>query len=399
MRSVSSISIVLILWLAGLCAAAQFAKMGLVLPELQQLYPEAGAASGFLITLISLVGALFGLIAGILVGQLGPRRVLLAGMMLGCLISAIQSFELSLGFLLATRIVEGASHLAIVVSAPTLIAHYSSDRMRASAMTLWGTFFGVSFALTAWLGIPLAAEHGVHALFLAHAIILVITTVLIVFLVPKGLPMTKDQSPVRDTYALASLFKRHKQAWGSPYIAAPAIGWLFYTITYVALLAILPSQIPADQRTLAAALMPLASIASSMTLGVALLWRFTAIEVVNIGFLAAICFALLFLFEYDKVIICILLFSALGLVQGASFAAIPQLNTAAPNQALANGTLAQGGNIGNLCGTPVLLVLFNYGGNVAMISLVIACYAIAIYTHVLFGRRRALEKAGISAGN
>jgi len=171
MRSVSSIYIVLILWVAGLCAAAQFAKMGLVLPELQQLYPEAGAASGFLITLISLIGALFGLIAGILVGQIGPRNVLLTGMMLGCLISAIQSFELSLGILLATRIVEGASHLAIVVSAPTLIAHYSNDRMRASAMTLWGTFFGVSFALTAWLGIPLAAEHGVHALFLSHAVV------------------------------------------------------------------------------------------------------------------------------------------------------------------------------------------------------------------------------------
>ena len=319
-------------------------------------------------------------------------------MLLGGLISAIQSFELSLGILLTTRVVEGASHLAIVVAAPTLIAHYSSDRMRASAMTLWGTFFGVSFALTAWLGIPLAAEHGVHALFLAHAVVLVVTTLLIVFLVPKELSTLHNESQIRDTYSLSSLFKRHKQAWSSPYIAAPAIGWLFYTVTYVALLAILPGQISADQRTIAAALMPLASIASSMTLGVALLWRFTAIAVVKIGFSAAICFALLFLFEYDKVIVCVLLFSALGLVQGASFAAIPQLNNAGTNQALANGTLAQAGNIGNLCGTPLLLLLFSYGGNVAMITLVVACYAIAIYAHVLFGRGRALVKPGVKVG-
>jgi len=388
MRSFSSILITLVLWVAGLCAAAQFAKMGLFLPELRQLYPEAGVATGFLITLISLVGALLGLVAGLLVGRIGARRVLLGGLLTGSVISLVQSTYLPLGLLLASRIVEGFSHLAIVVAAPTLMARYCSDRLRAAAMTLWGTFFGVSFALTASLGLPLVEAHGIHALFFAHALILGITTALVVLLVPKLEAVASDKTRSHQPYSFADLFQRHKQAWLSPYIAAPAAGWLFYTITFVALLAILPGLMPLDQRAFVASAMPLASIFSSLTLGTALLLRFPAVHVVNIGFIAALCLALLFLFGTYEALIGVLLFSALGLVQGASFAAIPQLNTTASDQALAYGTLAQAGNIGNLCGTPLLLFLINHAGTTAMIALVVTCYAMAICAHLSFDRRR-----------
>ncbi|MFK7861905.1 MAG: MFS transporter [Granulosicoccus sp.] len=388
MRSFTSIFVTLALWVAGLCAAAQFAKMGLFLPELQQLYPEAGVATGFLITLISLVGALLGLIAGILVGQIGARSVLLSGLLIGAVVSLVQSIYLPLSLLLASRIVEGFSHLAIVVAAPTLMARFCSDRLRAAAMTLWGTFFGVSFALTASLGLPLVETQGIHALFFAHALILGVTTALIVLLIPKMEAVSNDKTRTHQPYSFANLFQRHKQAWLSPYIAAPAAGWLFYTITFVALLAILPSLMPLDQRTFVASAMPLASIFSSMTIGVALLRRFSAVHVGYIGFSAALGLALLFLVGTYEALICVLLFSALGLVQGASFAAIPQLNKTASNQALAYGALAQAGNIGNLCGTPLLLLLINYGGTKAMIALVVTCYAMAICAHFSFDRRR-----------
>jgi len=56
--------VTLALWVAGLCAAAQFAKVGLVLPELSRVYPGAGATLGLLVSAISVVGALLGLLAG-----------------------------------------------------------------------------------------------------------------------------------------------------------------------------------------------------------------------------------------------------------------------------------------------------------------------------------------------
>lgn len=388
MQKLSSLKIILILWLAGLCAAAQFAKVAHILPELQQLYPDAGSSLGFLLSLISLVGALLGLVAGVLVGRIGSRDVLLAGLVVGTLISFIQSFHLPLSMLLAGRVLEGASHLAIVVAAPTLIAQYSNERLRPAAMTLWGTFFGVSFALTAWLGLPLVAAKGIDALFLAHALITGVVTLLVFTVIPKQTLQTQGVALKAWSLSIPDLYNQHKQAWSSPYVAAPAAGWLFYTITFVALLAVLPGLMPIEQRAFIATALPLASIASSMTLGIFLLRRFSAIQVLCTGFIAAIGCTFLFLLMPGQPFVVVLLFAALGLVQGASFAAIPQLNTTASEQALANGTLAQAGNIGNLCGTPLLLLLLSSGGIYAMVALVVTCYMAAVIIHLIFAKRR-----------
>lgn len=389
MQKSHSLKIILILWLAGLCAAAQFAKIGHILPELQVLYPYAGSSLGFLLSLISLVGALLGLIAGVLVGRIGSRSVLLMGLVAGSLISLIQSFNLPLNLLLASRVLEGASHLAIVVAAPTLVAQHSNERMRAAAMTLWGTFFGVSFALTAWLGLPLVAAKGVDALFFAHALVTGAAALLVAVMIPKPAKPAENKTPNTRPFSVSDIYQQHKQAWSSPTIAAPAAGWIFYTITFVALLAVLPGLMPIEQRAFTAASLPLASIASSMTLGIVLLKRFSAVQVICTGFISAIGFALLLLLIPSEPLVAILLFASLGLVQGASFAAIPQLNKTSAKQALANGTLAQAGNIGNLCGTPLLLLLISSGGITAMIILMVTCYLAAITAHLIFARRRA----------
>jgi nitrate/nitrite transporter NarK len=60
---------------------------------------------------------------------------------------------------------------------------------------------------------------------------------------------------------------------------------------------------------------------------------------------------------------CIALAAALGLIQGGSFAIVPQLNETAVTQAQANGAMAQMGNLGNTLGTPVMvaaLAVFGY---------------------------------------
>jgi nitrate/nitrite transporter NarK len=82
------------------------------------------------------------------------------------------------------------------------------------------------------------------------------------------------------------------------------------------------------------------------------------------------------------------LFAALGLVQGASFAAVPELNATARDRALANGALAQMGNAGNLLGTPVMLAALSAGGMAGPVALVMAAYAAAIAAHLGFARLR-----------
>jgi len=119
MRKFTSLNIVLILWFAGLCSAAQFAKIAHIIPELEVIYPHAGSSLGFLLSLISLVGACLGLMAGLLVSYIGPRKILIIGLASGTLISLLQSVSLPLDIFLISRAFEGASHLAIVVAAPT----------------------------------------------------------------------------------------------------------------------------------------------------------------------------------------------------------------------------------------------------------------------------------------
>ncbi len=385
--------ITLILWFAGLCAAAQFAKMGLFLPELQQLYPTAEATTGLLITLISLVGAVFGLVAGIFVGKLGAYRALVMGLVIGSGVSLLQAVSQPLYSLLITRILEGISHLAIVIAAPTLIAQYNTPKYRATAMTFWGTFFGVSFAVTAWLALPLVHSHGIRSLFFLHGMITALATLLVVLFVPKT-PLAESTERVLPSETAPQpgwqhFLQRHKQAWTSPFIAAPAAGWLFYTFTFVALLALLPSLVDATQRALVSTAMPLASIVASMTLGVVLLWRFTAVQVVLTGFAMAMALVLLLPFLGFSPSLSVALFCALGLVQGASFATIPQLNNTASDQALAYGALAQAGNLGNLIGTPLLLMTVNNGGTVALVVTLASCYALGISVHLIFAKQRA----------
>lgn len=376
---------ILALYAAGLGAAGQFSKMAVILPLLAQTYPQAGAALGFLVSLISLLGVLLGLVAGLLVARIGFRRTLIAALGLGTAVSLLQALLPPLPVMLALRVVEGSTHLAVVVAAPTLIAQLAPDRIRPAALTLWGTFFSVAFAAVALLGLPLAQRHGPEALFAAHALWMAAMALLLSRLLPPDTPVARDaDAPL----GLRALLHRHLSLYRSPFLAAPAWGWLFYTLTFVAVLAVWPPLLPPRAATLAATLAPIAAITSSMTLGVLLLRRWPAIRVVLLGFALALGLALLLPLAPHSAAPAIALFAALGLVQGASFAAIPQINDSAADRAMANGALAQMGNMGNMLGTPLMLVVLNIGGLPGMTLVLASCYGTALLVHIALDRAR-----------
>lgn len=389
--------LVFVLWLAGLGAAAQFAKMAVVLPELQAFYGETGAASGFLVSLISLIGIVFGMIAGLLAIRIGLRRLLLIGLGLGALVSFAQALMPSFPLMLAVRFAEGLSHLAIVVATPTLIAQITPPRHQGAALTLWGTFFGVAFGAVALIAPALLGAGGLPALFAAHGLYMLVFGLIVAALLPRPAPARPDQSLT----GLAAIIDRHRAAYTNPAIAAAPLAWVCYTLTFVALLAVLPPLLDPRERLIAATWMPLTSIIASMTLGVALLRRISAIAVVVAGFASALAVAALFFVTGPNLWVGIALFACLGLVQGASFAAVPQLNPSDADRALANGGLAQMGNLGNTVGTPLMVAIFAATGFIGLPVLLACCYVAAIAIHVAFARMRARPprtRAGSTAG-
>ena len=386
----SPVVVVILLWIAGLGAAAQFAKFSVSLEHLKELYPAAGAELGLLVSVIGVLGIVFGMLAAVVVAGIGFRSMLLAALVLGAAMSLYQATMPVFSLMLLSRLLEGAAHLSIVVAAPTLIAQLSGERYRGFAMTLWSTFFGVAFALVAWLGIPLINSSGLSALLNAHAAVMMTTALLLaVFLRSDA-----TREAVWGDLSIAALKDAHVAAYRSPSISAPAVGWLFYTLTFVSLLTLLPGLVPRHEQAFVAVSMPLVSIAAALFSGVFLLGRMKAVSVIVLGFALGLTVVVTMIVSSDvSSWACISLFCVLGLVQGASFAAVPELNCKADDRARANGAIAQMGNLGNTLGTPMLLAFLGGFGLHGLLAAVAACYALAIAAHLhLLGRRRTLAK-------
>lgn len=375
--------LVIVLWCSGLGAAAQFSKISLVFSDLEAFYTggQASPMFGFILSIISFLGIVFGLTAGLILARVGFRKMLIAGLILGAIIALIESILPPLPIMMGLRLIEGASHLIITVAAPTLIAQLCAVRFVPVAMTLWSTFFGVAYALTAWFGEPLVAAYGVPSIFYAHAIWMFACAVLLWIALPK----VEDT----DTAPIKNLLRQHVTVYANPATSAPAFAWLCYTLTFVSLLAVLPPFIDETARALTVGLMPLAGIATSMTLGVFLLRFMSPVRVVIVGFAAAACVIVLFVVAPADPILCVALFATLGLVQGANFAAIPALNASASDRAHANGAVAQMGNLGNTFGTPIVLGMIAVMGFGGIVLFALIAYGVGIAAHVILERQRS----------
>lgn len=387
MRQTTSFPLILALWGAGLGAAGQYAKISVIFDRLPEVYPDAGAALGFIVSLVGFVGIVLGVVAGLVVARIRYRRAILVALWGGAALSLFQASLPSMPWMLLSRGIEGVSHLAIVVAAPTLIAQLSADRHRGLTLTLWSTFFSVAFTLLVALGLPLVDAFGVPALFVAHALWLALFALILTrFLHPIEATVT--------TLSLNGVLRDHLTIYRSPSIAAPGAGWLFYTFCFLAILTVLPPYIAPEWRAWVMGAMPLVSIAVSMTLGVALLRVISAVQLIQSGFALCIIALLWLSLAPGLPLACLALAGALGLVQGASFAAVPQLNTTAATQSQAYGALAQTGNLGNTVGTPVLLAVLGVAGFPGLVWTSIVMLAGGLGIHAwMAARRKALASA------
>ena len=375
------------LWFAGLTAAGQFAKVGVIFDLLRPVWPGAGVWLGLVVSVVGFVGIVFGTSAGIAVARIGPRRMLLAALAAGAVLSLIESLMPPLPVMIALRALEGMSHLAIVVAAPVLIAASARPADQPAAMTLWSTFFAVAFSLAAFLGRPLVEAHGPAAFFVTHSGLMALAGGVLWAMLPASAP------PPANTIARAGVIEAHRRIYASPRIAAPALGFVFYTLMFVAFLTLLPDVIAAEWRYLTATVMPLASIVVSLAVGVPLTRRLGAVETVQIGLaagaLALIAFAVSGGAGMLALISVMAVSGALGLVQGGSFAAISELNQTGAARAEAAGAIAQLGNVGTTLGTPVLLRMTDLWGLPAVLWFGLPLCLGGIATHAWLARRRA----------
>lgn len=380
--SKSSVGVILLLYAAGLGAGAQLGKVATSFTLLREVYPASDTTQGLLLSIVSFFGMLLGVVAGQLVASQGYKRMMLFGLGLGGLMSLLQAGLPRIEIFMVSRLIEGASHLAIVVAAPTLMNRVTEARHRYLSMTLWSSTFGVAFAVLAPLSPVLVGSLGLGGFYGVHGIYMLALAVILFFVLPKSSTIRAPLPRLRE------VLERHRSAYGSPYESPASLGWLFFTLSYVAILAVLPPFLPEDKQVAAATYLPVASILSSFLIGAVILRFWSAVSVVQIGFAAATAAALWMCFGGVSVPALMALFLALGVVQASSFAVIPELNDTAESQALATGAVAQMGNVGNALGTPLLLGLVGVAGIAAFPIALIALYVAAIGCHAYTHRLR-----------
>ena len=384
-----SVLSVICIWLVSLGAAAQFGKFAVLFDRVSAYYPGQPAPMiGLIVSTVGFVGLIFGTTAGLFISALGYRRVVVIALLGGAAISALEAMIPPLPVLLVLRALEGGSHLALVVAAPVLTAQLASPRWQAAAMTLYSSFFAVSFASLGHVWPKLADWAGLPAVYLAHAGYMLASAAAMAALLPRDTPAPMPKLSLR------GLGAQHAQVYASPWQAAPAMGFVCYTITFVAFLTVMPQQfLGRPEQAILATFMPLVSVGLSMTLGVWAMRYIPAVRLVQVGFAAAIlCAGALWLAWGDSLPTLLAAFGiagALGLVQSASFAAVAQLNPDAAGRSRAAGAIAQLGNLGTTTGTPLLVWLIAVAG-INGLALFLALFsALGIALHAIQAHRRA----------
>jgi len=165
-------STIVVLWLLGVCAAAQLAKFSTIAPLLQEQFGLSLAATRMLISLLEIGGAVFGFVAGLALGQVGCRRSLLTGLALLAGASLVEAFAAGPSVMFTARAVEGVGYLLVVIAAPTAIAAIASDADRSRALALWSSFVPVGIAVGGAVTSMSIGPLGSRGVMLAWAILL-----------------------------------------------------------------------------------------------------------------------------------------------------------------------------------------------------------------------------------
>jgi MFS transporter, AAHS family, 3-hydroxyphenylpropionic acid transporter len=368
------------LWGCGIAAAMQFAKIAVAFGDLQAYYSTSAASVGWVLSTVGLVGLVLGVTMGLMAPRVGYKRLLVGGLVLGAVLAGIQTALLPWPLFWLTRVFEGASHLAVVVAAPTLMASAAAPRHRAIAMGLWSTFVGLAFAMAGVLGGPSIALGGLPLLFAMHSVFLALMAVAAFRWVPADGPWvvvaSADRGPTLTWLErLPQLLRAHAAIYARWNTALPGLGFLCYTSMAVALLTFLP-QHGGDSHWLLAAVLPVTGVAGTFSAGWLAQYWVTPLVLVRIAFamvlVMAVALAAATGLGQGYVVVALGLMYCAGLAGGSAFSLIPALNSEPASQAKANGAVAQLGNLGSTVGPPVFaLALVNFGVYGLVVAVVI----------------------------
>jgi MFS transporter, DHA1 family, inner membrane transport protein len=397
---------IVLLYLAGTLAACQYAKIPHMLPGPLAQTPMSGMQQAIALSLIGAAGVIAGSFAGAAVVALGLRRSLLAGLMLGLvgalLPLAVASYEL----ILLARLIESISHMAIVVTVPTLMLTICHPDHRPRLMALWSAYFTVTFIAVAVLAPKIMSLAGWQGMAGLHALMLLLLGVAMLRLPSQESKSRASALPRATSFSLAALWHAQLRLLRQRRLLVIPATFFGYTLLFVALVSALPRELGRASASQAHALtqpawvwamaLPGAALIGTGLSMLALRQGMRAFQLVSIsaaGLVLAAC-GLVFLAQGGLFMsfTALAAFVLLGLLPAGVVGSIPSLFPPdEPDIALVNGGLVQFGNLGNFVGSPILAALLMHFGWFGFGAYLFAG-ALIVTVGLVFLRRAVLEQ-------
>jgi len=351
--------IVIMLWLAGIAAAMQFAKFSFAFDFLRNQYNVSPFWMGLSLSVVGLIGLIFGITISIYISKIGQNKILLISLLLGVIISFIQALNPIFPIVFISRILEGVSHLGIVVTAPIIMILLSSEKNHSIVMGLWSSFFGIAFSVTAWAGKPIMELFSVSGLFLIHAVLLFVIFLILFFSIRKiDIPHNENNK--------ISFLAAHIKVYSNWRTVSPGTLFFFHTFMYIALFTFLP-RLSENENTknLLLVVLPLISIIGTMIAGVISQYFVSPAKLSVVAYISllVLIFVVKLSFNNNTFFVAasmvLILFS--GIIQGSVFSLIPNISLTTEEQTNANGAVAQLGNLGSTLGPPIFSYFLTSG--------------------------------------
>lgn len=216
----------------GVTCALHIGKLPVAIPALQADLGVSLVQAGFLLSLVQFAGMTLGLLVGLAADRLGPRRVMLWGLLALMLGSAWGAMSQSPQQLLASRALEGLGFLLAVLPAPGLIRRHVADpQLLARSLGWWGAYMPLGAALALLLGAPVVQALGWQAAWWG----LTACSALAWLALWRGLPPDAAQGPG------AALGPRLWRTLGAPGPWLVAVAFFLYSGQWLAVIGFLPT--------------------------------------------------------------------------------------------------------------------------------------------------------------
>lgn len=190
----------------GVTAAFLVGKVPAALPVLRSELGVTLFEAGLLVSMLSFVAGLGGVLIGALAETSGQRRTALAGLLVAAVAGVAGALATNPMQLLLARAAEGVGFFMISVSAPGLIIQLSDSRRRQSAMGLWGAYLPFGAGLILLAGGVAIAGIGWRGVWLAISVVLAAMVVVLVWAAPPPPRPTKAMRWHDVSAAIATTF-------------------------------------------------------------------------------------------------------------------------------------------------------------------------------------------------